>query len=78
MVCVLARLKKKEEREMKKENMIDLVDLYSDEDGNFNLKELLKDVEELEQERIEELEERQSQCGFYSFQDEVDMWKFER
>ena len=37
-----------------------------------------REAEEYERERIEELEERQHQSGFYAFQDMMEMRRFER
>ena len=41
------------------------------------IREYLREADEYEQERIEELEERQHQSGFYAFQDLMAMRRFE-
>lgn len=62
---------------MTKEQLLLLLDGYED-DEEIDLNELARDVEEERERRIEELEERQHQSGFYAFQDQMDMWRRER
>lgn len=58
----------------------DLINIITDldDDENINLNELAREEAEYRQERIEELEERQHQSGFYAFQDTMAMWRYER
>ena len=62
---------------MTKEHLIELLEGY-DDDEEVDLNELMRDVEEERERRIEELEERQHQSGFYTFQDMMDMRRRER
>ena len=62
---------------MTKEHLIELLEGY-DDDEEVDLNELMRDVEEERERRIEELEERQHQSGFYAFQDMMDMRRRER
>ena len=62
---------------MTKKQLLLLLEGY--EDGEeIDLNEFARDIEEEHERRIEELEERQHQNGFYAFQDLTDMWRFER
>lgn len=62
---------------MTKQELLGLLDCY-EEDGEVNINELLRDLEEERQRRIEDLEERQHQSGFYAFQDALYTWRSER
>lgn len=62
---------------MTKEQLMLLIDNY-DDDEEIDLNELTREFEEEKERRIEELEERQHQSGFYAFQDLMDMWRRER
>jgi len=42
------------------------------------IKDYMRDCAEAEREMIENLEERQHQSGFYAFQDQMDLRRFER
>lgn len=62
---------------MKKEQLIDLLNGYED-DEEIDLNELVRDLEDERERRIEEIEERQHDSGFYSFQDAMYNWRMER
>lgn len=62
---------------MTKAELISLLEDF-DDDEVIDLSQLAQVEEEYEQAVIEELEERQSQCGFYAFRDAMDSWRFER
>ena len=66
---------------MTKQELIDLLDSY-DEEQEIDLSRLAREIEREQAEEherfIEELEERQHQSGFYSFQDELYNWRMER
>ena len=49
-----------------------------DDDEEISLDDLVREYEEARRERIEEIEERQHQSGFYAFQDKMEMWRQER
>lgn len=49
-----------------------------EDNEEVNLSEILREYEEAERDLIEELEERQTFTGFYSFQDAMDAWRYER
>lgn len=49
-----------------------------EDNEEVSLSEVLREYEEAERDLIEELEERQSMTGFYSFQDAMDAWRYER
>lgn len=49
-----------------------------DEDDEIDINKLCRDIAQHREERLEELEERQHQSGFYAFQDLMDMYRFER
>lgn len=62
---------------MTKERLIEIINTYEDGE-DVNLNELARDMAEYERERLEELEERQHQSGFYAFQDLMDMRRREQ
>ena len=60
---------------MTKQQMIELLDEYEDDE---DISDLLQDLEERHLELIDELEERQHASGFYAFQDLMDMRRREQ
>lgn len=62
---------------MLKAQIMDYIDGYDDNE-EISINEMLRDIAEAERERIEALEERQHQSGFYAFQDLMDMRRNER
>ncbi len=62
---------------MAKQELLEILDEY-EEDDEVDLAELLRDEAEARAERIEMLEERQHQSGFFAFQDELDIFRGER
>lgn len=62
---------------MIKEQLIDLLNGYED-DEEIDLNELVRDLEDERERKIEELEERQHDSGFYAFQDAMYNWRMER
>lgn len=62
---------------MTKEKLIELLDEY--EDGEeIDIAEILREQEERKARLIEEIEERQHNNGFYTFQDTLEMYRRER
>lgn len=62
---------------MTKEQLIEMLDEY--EDGEeIDLAEILREQEERRARLIEEIEERQHNNGFYTFQDTLEMYRRER
>ena len=60
-----------------KSQILDWLDYYEDDD-EIDLTHMERELAEWERERIEELEERQHNSGFYAFQDLMDMYRRER
>lgn len=56
----------------------DYIAEHCDEGDEIDVDELCRDIAQHREERLEELEERQHQSGFYAFQDLMDMYRFER
>lgn len=62
---------------MTKQQIMDYLEGYDNEE-DVSINEMLRDMAEAERDRIEELEERQHQSGFYAFQDQMALWRYER
>lgn len=62
---------------MTKEQLIELLDGYEDCE-EIDLAEILREQEERRARLIEEIEERQHNNGFYTFQDTLEMYRRER
>jgi len=61
-----------------KKQIMDYIDRYYDDDDEFDMRDVLEDMERSHQELIDELEERQHNSGFYAFQDLIEMYRNER
>lgn len=62
---------------MTKQELLEIMDGYEDVE-EIDLAEILREQEERRQRLIEEIEERQHNNGFYTFQDTLEMYRRER
>ncbi len=69
--------KDRKEKLMTKAQLLDILDQYDDEE-EVDLMEIERDLAKAHEAFVEELEERQHASGFYAFQDELAMMRYER